>query len=50
MWGGPEAEKGRPMGQENRKQGCGGVRGAEAGKVGLGTRTGFPVTAMQEAI
>lgn len=50
MWGGPEAGKGRPMGQEVREQGWSGVVIEEAGEVGLGTRTGFPVTAIQEAI
>lgn len=41
MWGDPETGKGRPTGQEGRKQGRGGVVGEEAGQVGLGTRIGW---------
>lgn len=48
-WGGPEAGKGKPTGRRAESEGqvewC-----EEAGVVGLGTRTGFPVTAVQEAI
>lgn len=49
MWGGPEAGQRRPTGLEGRQQGSSGQLGEENGETGLGTRTGLPVTAMQEA-